>query len=376
MPFARAACVLVLGSLLSSQTFLVDINNGPGTHYTTIAAAVAAVPNGAVLYVRPGTYGGFAINKTVRILGDFGVALTPGANVTISGLAANQTVVLRHVRASGGGVWSFSNCVGPIFVDRCYQSPQQVQRLGVANCQQVAVRNYGLGASPGNGMFEVTLTNSNVVFEACQIGRGNPTSVTTVNAGITQTGGTLQLVDCEVRGGANPYPNATAGIAVTNGQLRLLGVTTVNGGTNQGRAIVGTGGLRYEPSVVFSGGLPDVPPAMLPTMRTMPRLTTVPNLSGDQYFARLYGPAGHLAAIALALPGPVVQLPGFDDAVWLDPVTVGGLVAAVLTTAPFVWHIQTPAGVPLLGVRATWQGVTYDPVEGFQLSNPSFTILP
>lgn len=358
---------------LTGQAFVVDANNGPGAHFTSIAAAVAAVPEGAVLLVRPGVYGGFAVGKTLRILGEHGADLAAGANVAITGLGAHQTVVVRNLRALGGGAWHVDSCQGPVFLERCSQAPGQLRQLAIVGCQQVAVRNYSFGTSPAFGMLQTTLTNGHAVFESCQLGRGDGSSFGPgTGPGLVVTGGTLQLVDCVVRAGGVH----DAGLSMANAQVRLLGTTSVAGGLTQGHALVGTGTLRHEPTVAFTGALPHVPLAVATTVGVMPRLTTVPNLSGDQYFARLYGPPGHLAAIALALPGPPVALAGVIDPVWLDPGTVGGLVAAVLTTSPFVWNLQTPAAGQLLGVRATWQGVTYDPAVGFQLSNPSFSILP
>ena len=39
-----------------AQTFVVDVANGPGTNFTSIATAISAVPDGATLLVRPGVY--------------------------------------------------------------------------------------------------------------------------------------------------------------------------------------------------------------------------------------------------------------------------------------------------------------------------------
>jgi len=64
-----AALLLVLPA--TAQVFVVDVNNGPGTHFTDLAVAAARVPDGASLHVRAGTYNAFALSgKGVRIFGE------------------------------------------------------------------------------------------------------------------------------------------------------------------------------------------------------------------------------------------------------------------------------------------------------------------
>jgi hypothetical protein len=88
------------------------------------------------------------------------------------------------------------------------------------------------------------------------------------------------------------------------------------------------------------------------------------------------GEPGQLGAIALALPGPRIVVPGIDGAIWLDgatftPVTLGIFAAGAPITATMPW-----AGAAVPAVRAVWQGIAFDPVAGLSVSNPSFVILP
>src|SRR5262249_28568925 len=107
---SRALAGLLLATVASAQTFVVDQANGPGTNFTTLVAAVAAVPDGAVLLVRPGTYAGFAISqKGLLVLADPGVTLS--SDVTVSNTAPQQQTLLR------GFVWTSNNVVsGPAFL--------------------------------------------------------------------------------------------------------------------------------------------------------------------------------------------------------------------------------------------------------------------
>ena len=47
------AFLLPLASALVAQTYVVDAANGPGSQFTDLPTAVAAVPDGATLLVRP-----------------------------------------------------------------------------------------------------------------------------------------------------------------------------------------------------------------------------------------------------------------------------------------------------------------------------------
>jgi hypothetical protein len=100
------------------------------------------------------------------------------------------------------------------------------------------------------------------------------------------------------------------------------------------------------------------------------------SLSGGQVAVELQGEPGTIGAIALALVGTPLLVPGIQDALWLDPasttvVTFGVFAAGAPITTSLPW-----AGGPVPAVRAVWQGVALDASGGLALSNPSLTILP
>ena len=81
-------------SAAMAQTYVVDAANGPGTHFTDIPAAVAAVPDGAVLEVRLGAYSPFTIaGKGLSVLFGSGATVS-GVNITVgvTGTASQQPV--------------------------------------------------------------------------------------------------------------------------------------------------------------------------------------------------------------------------------------------------------------------------------------------
>ena len=80
--------VALLATPLWAQSFVVDINNEPGTNFTQISHAVAAVPDGATLLVRSGDCESFFVDgKGLTLIGtessDSGPA-TPGGSITQS----------------------------------------------------------------------------------------------------------------------------------------------------------------------------------------------------------------------------------------------------------------------------------------------------
>lgn len=87
-----------VGDPALAQTFIVDVNGGPGTHYKDLAKAVAAVPSGAVLRVRAGDYpSDFAFaNKSLSIIGD-SLAVKVKGRVAIGPLRAQDRVLIANL---------------------------------------------------------------------------------------------------------------------------------------------------------------------------------------------------------------------------------------------------------------------------------------
>jgi hypothetical protein len=361
----------LLASFVPAQTYIVDVNGGPGTHFTSIAAAVAAVPDGAVIVVRPGTYTPFGVgNQSLKLLADPGVFVMSlyFPQISVSGLQATKSVVLSGFGvanpAGTGSVGVVLNaCAGSVLLDRMIVAPPSSARLQVTNCDRVLVRGIG----PNGNQMVGELTNSNTVMERCTFFAG------LVGTPMTVTGGTLQLVDCSSMAGV-PYPPIAPvahAVHLQGGDLRLLGNTTLNAiAVTSSPTVGGSGTVRYDSTVVIAA--PMFAPTIAATPIVMPTVTTT-SVPGSAT-ATVAGAPGHLVAVAVALPGPLVALPGLD-AIWLDLATFTPLGVGVLGTSPFVAQMPwTPGAVP--AVRAVFQALTFDPVAGFALSNPSFVLLP
>ncbi len=123
---ARAACALLLCGAVRAQApvFVVDINSpppAPGVDFAQIATAVGAVPGGSILLVHAGTYQPFTVDGKSLTIVAAGL-VTVGGNVTVRGLLADQSVVLRGLESTGKTGESglrIEGCAGPVWIESC-----------------------------------------------------------------------------------------------------------------------------------------------------------------------------------------------------------------------------------------------------------------
>ena len=84
----------------SAQTFIVDQIGGPGSHFTDLPPAVVAVPDGATLRVRPGTYSPFSVvGKGLSIVGDQRATVVVDGTLGVTSL--RQTSPQQEIVLSG-----------------------------------------------------------------------------------------------------------------------------------------------------------------------------------------------------------------------------------------------------------------------------------
>lgn len=86
-----ASLLLMPGLSHAQQTWVVDLQNRPGTDFTTIGAAVLAAAERDTIYVRQGSY-------RERIVLDKGLSLLGSSSsvrgLTVDGLAAGKTALI------------------------------------------------------------------------------------------------------------------------------------------------------------------------------------------------------------------------------------------------------------------------------------------
>lgn len=363
-----ATLVTLLGSAAVAQTYVVDGHNGPGTHFTSIAAAVAAVPDGAVLLVRPATYAGFEIvGKSLTVLGE------PGAHVdflippmTISGLGPTQSVELRGLSWSNPlaqALLSCSNCRGRILIEACRSDESVAQGGGgvVADrCDQLHIRDCVFGALGRNGL---SLSACNAMLLDSDV-----RATGFFYAGIDQLGGTLQVARSRVAGA----PAAPSAIRLNGGTLVVRGGSTLVGDPlGSGLVIDGTGVARVDPNTVLVPPGAGVGAGISLSTPSMPFVTASTQSLGGVASATFTGPngTGVGGALLAGFPAAPRQAAPFLDPIWLDParsvvVAVGGARLAA--------SYAVPSAPWARGVVIGWQGFSLIPSTGVvQASNPA-----
>jgi hypothetical protein len=367
------AAVPMLALPLAAQVFVVDASNGPGANFTSIAAAVAAVPDGAILRVRPGNYDAFRIDgKSLTVLNEGGLITGPptGANVTVANLAATQSVVLRGLtwQNPNGGL-SLTSCNGLVACYQCWNQSnlQSTIVVGVSQCRQVHLVDCSFLNYSG-GSTVVNTTSSDAVFERCGL-FGSQGGIP-----LWVHGGRVQLVSCGMNGGPTfNIPSAPA-VRMTQADVRVLGgslSSSLSFTMGNTYAIDGTGTLRIDPSTVLQGNpmLQPISPTLSPQFVAMPIVEASYSSAPAATTATLRAPAGWLGALYLGFPVAPAALPGFVDEVWIDPATA--VVVASGVFAGTTVNVAVPNFAQFLGTRLAWQGVTFDATAGLQLSDPA-----
>lgn len=369
MRLLAALLVPLLGPLLCGQTFVVDKNNGPGTHFTSITAAIAAVPSGAVLEIRAGNYfEGLGINgKSLTIVGAPGAAVFPNfaASFRIENLTTNQVVVVRGLRVGftqGVNPTVYcSNNQGMVFLDDMQNLASsslvasQCSALWLSNCRF-------LGIQIGTTQPGMQLVDCTTVLDACTVTE------------LVVYGGATQLASTAVAGrpifGVPGFPAAT----MNGGALRVLG-GSLTGNHASGGAIAGTGSVRIDPVTTIAAAAPQFGAGITTTTATMPYVRTTASGGGTTVTATLAGPGGEVGAVFVGLRSLPQSLPGADP-VWLEVPTMLLAGVAVLGASPLQTVTQLPPSPGYTGLAVVWQGVSIDAAGSLQLSNPSWILLP
>ena len=379
---------------LGAQTFVVDIANGPGADFPTLTAAVAAVPDGAVLLVRPGAYAGFTLTaRGLTVLADPGVDLT--SPLVIGNTAPHQAIVLR------GLVWpsaaairanaflELGQCQGPVLVEACVTPdpylcfvPPCPAALVATACSQVLCQDCVFGGPSRLEATNAVFANCSLIDHDCLLcSSGSPNAPTRA---LQATDSVVQLRGCTVAGGnGSAYgpggvPNG-AGILLIRSDLRLVG-SSVSSGMGPlewgGNAIHGSSAaLRRDPTTVLTArSLPILNVA--DTVRAMPGLRSSGASLGGSVTAATETAVGDLVVLVVGFGGTPAMVPGFEDAFWLDPTAHSFFAVGVQQSGASVQGtISVPPAANLRGVWLLWHAACFGPVTGMQNSNPAVTLV-
>lgn len=378
---------LLLAATLPAQQFVVDIANGPGTDFTSLTAAIAAVPDGATVFVRAGNYAGShtisAKGLTIVATGSVVVG-----DLSIQNTLATQAVVVRGVDIQQPAM-SFSpalqilGCQGRVLIEGAHMVTQSGGCLSASSSGFVVLRNCTAGKPSG-------VSDSYVVLESCFMrglnaiypgasGYQVPTSALSV------TNGRLEVLNSSLFGGNGdcPYGCALGGvpsgffanqpaISLNGGTVTLRGNSLVAGGNVGGAsaAVGGTGTLRRDTTATVNSS-----PAATVTMTTLalPDVVSTSAAPGGTMSATATCQPGDLLVLLLGLPGNEIVLPGVDDSLWVDPLAY--VFAAASGTGSANASLPVPPQATMVGVQLLWQGAVLPAIGTLQLSQPSLSVV-
>jgi hypothetical protein len=349
------ALALFVAGIAPSQTYVVDAAGGAGANFTSIAAAATAVPDGALLLVRAGTYAPFAINnKGLTVLADPGVGVQ--GSIQIINTTATQAVVLRNLEMIGAFIDCLS-CAGPVLLDQIRFVPTTGALLWVRQCSQVMATSSvfrGGGLQPA-----VFVISSQLAFINS---RADVTGFSYAGGiWVNQSGSRVQVVSSVVQ------TMIGAAIAVDVGNdVRLLGSTTVTAppGPNNYSISSYLSTVRCASTVSLTGAV------QVSSMVTVDdeSLSGTGGALGGSVSATLNGANGNIALLVLGVTGPPLPVPGIIDSWWLDP-AVSASVALAIQNGPLTATVAIPPTPTLQGQLFGFQGLFLTPT-GLSVSNP------
>jgi hypothetical protein len=382
------AAVCSFAPVGAAQTFVVDAANGVGTHFTTIAAAVAAVPDGATVLVRPGQYAGFHVQaKGLTLLGGAGVRLSnptyQPSPILVSATTAGQSVVIRGLTTSGTRQEvEVTDCAGLVLLEDIadssrgtYDMPTEVR---ITRSSQVLLRAMQIG------MGVVVALDSQVVLESCAVYGTDARYggiILVSQPAVTVQAGSLQVVACTLEGGNGDSVFGTnrPALVAGNADLRVRAPATLRVGAAstmpQSPAIDGTGTLRLDPAVVLVTNTQPIGAGLATQIYEMPAVVAVSAGPGGTLAAAANGPTGSFTALILGFCGPPLAVPGITGSVWIEPSTcVCAAFGVPQPAVPVAATIPVPGSVGCLGVRFAWQSVA-SVGSRLEASNPTQSLV-
>lgn len=381
------AAVLFLAASTSAQTFVVDVNNGPGTNYTSLRTAVDTVPDGSTLLVRPGAYETFTIDgKGLTLLGDQATIDAGPAHwlVEIENTSPWQTVRLvgfeiiarDHHPAAASVVLQIRDCAGLVVLDDiALTAAPRAGLLVVSHADQLCIRD----TSGVVAAFEIA--DSDTVLESCTIA-GDDGGITAGNYLLSRpafrlTRGVLQLAGCDLAGGigAAIFGGNQPAVELNAGTMRVLADNVLTA-TAPAPAVGGAGLLRLDPAASLNtAAIPRIGASVSTQLAAMPTVAGTSSALGGVLTGSAIAPAGQPTALFVGLPGAALTVPGFSDPLWLDP-TAAALVAFGVPQSgvPLLASIAVPNNAVFRGVTFVWQ--SFVPTGGaVDASNPSCTLV-
>lgn len=184
-----ASSLLLAASALAS-TIVVDAN-GSG-QFTNIPPAIAAAQDGDVIVVLPGSYSGFALTKSLTIVGVGNPILSGPSTIGIQGIPANRRAAVVGLRA---GALSISQCAGHVIAQEIASNTGVA--LAVTQSADVRLRALAVRGPAASQGSRVEMVRCTVVGPSGADGAGADGEPGFSSGGTNR----LHLVDTDVTGG-------------------------------------------------------------------------------------------------------------------------------------------------------------------------------
>lgn len=401
--WAVQASTVAIAPVLAASTYVVDDSGGPGVHFTSISAAVAASVNGDILLVRPGAYSAFTLDKALTIVADDGVSVGTGSQIT-------GVSTLPGVRLSG---LDFADlritlCTAPVLCDRTdvlgalsatsANSVLTIQSSADVRFHRSTVEGRNSTSEGIAGRHAASVVTSRVEFSSSTIAGGNgkdadqDTDGSDGGDGLYCGGGSrVHLARSDVSGGAGGdacsalcsgtdgdggnavvvEAGANAIIAGSSNQEILGGAAggiSSNGFFGWGVLVWGGGTLRYSGVTIQSGDPWEAPINAVAgssvTQASPPdptlELTGIPT-PGAPMTARLYATPGYFGRMqqgnqALVVDDGLATIEKLNNRIRLHP----------LGQVPSNGTIVYPLSVP-----SPWQPGTFRVFQGLEIDAPT-----
>lgn len=372
-PFTLLLALAITAPAAAQSTFVVDAQGRPGAHFTSIDAAIPAVPPGSVLIVRDGTYARFDIDRplTIDALPGAVVDLPFTFQVDIS-IATAGTVVIDGLAITGAGNLHIDRCAGTVVLAGVSGSCGFIEftdcaDVSLVDCQLQVVSLIG------------TRSRLQIIDSAVRTRHG-PRPALDIDECVADIARCV-LGPTEPRVRVSPAPTIEARSSIVrirgNAAHPIEGGSVRNGSGSAGPVISTVlGRMTIDPQIPIRAT------GLTPFVGTPPEFVEMPSLSvrraplGAATAVEIEGMPSAPYAVVLGLPAPPVQVPGIHGALDLDttaPVltfSVGILMRTGQVSIPHTFATNPS----FVGVPFRWQALTLAP-SGLWLSNATTTPL-
>ncbi len=380
--------VILVAAAPAQRTWIVDINNGPGTNFTDLPPAAAVAQANDIIIVRSGDYSATTITTGIRIVGVWGFAYRVLPYLTIRDIPAHQYCAVKGLFGpiSGGGGVRLENNSGSVHIEFCQTFSGSNYGLDIRGCAQVTVT--------GSSFEWVRIDGSDVVLSETGV-----IGFTRSPYALSATNSRLTLADSDVVGSngyvdpflCTVYTQPGPGIVATNSDILLSGAGVgVSGGTTNmpqypcmpvnAPAVIGTGGTLTYDSTLGRPVFTTVTGTIQLIQRSVPCLNVGSPWPGGILDLRLFGPANAAEVVVASLPRRGAPLypdptPGWPG-LWIDEyafyVVQAGTIPSTRTLQLQMPHFVPPA---LYHLPVAFQAVVVPPVGVPELSTGGAAIL-